>query len=96
MGSATGSTTRVFCSYTLTLTPHSLPRAGGLTFVKASPTCLAVPLRCGAPLEYLDWAMLGSLGAGVVTSFVAFGAAARAIEVASTKGWVRRFPSSSE
>lgn len=36
--------------------------------------------------------MLTTLGAGLVTSFVAFGVAARAIEWCFEKGWIQKFP----
>lgn len=63
-----------------------------LASVKTSPACLAVPLRCGPPVGYFDWSMLLSLGVGLATSFVAFGAASRTLEYALEKGWLKRFP----
>ena len=48
--------------------------------VRVSSACLAVPLRCGPPLSYLDYAMLGQLASGLIVSGVAFGAAAAAID----------------
>lgn len=52
---------------------------------------LAVPLRCGPPLSYLDWDMLFQLGAGVVESGIAFGAAAYAVDYGAERGWLQRF-----
>lgn len=64
-----------------------------LSMLQASEECTALPLSCGPPLGYFNWAMIKTgLGAGV-ESAVAFSAAALAIEVAFGKGWVKRFPS---
>ena len=60
--------------------------------VRVSSECLAVPLRCGPPLSYLDYAMLGQLVSGLVVSGVAFGAAAAAIDAGVDRGWLKRFP----
>jgi hypothetical protein len=60
--------------------------------VHVSDQCLAVPLRCGAPLSYLDYAMLGQLASGLVVSGVAFTAAAAAIDAGVERGWLKRFP----
>mgnify|MGYP004174665089 CR=1 FL=1 len=43
----------------------------GVGLVRVSPGCDAIPLSCGAPLGYLDWAMLGQLASGVASRFVA-------------------------
>ena len=59
--------------------------------VTVSDACLAVPLRCGPPLSYLDWDMLFQLGAGVVESGIAFGAAAYAVDYGAERGWLQRF-----
>ena len=60
--------------------------------VRVSSECLAVPLRCGPPLSYLDYAMLGQLASGLIVSGVAFGAAAAAIDAGVDRGWLKRFP----
>merc|ERR1712014_103183 len=64
-----------------------------LTSVRFSNGCVAVPLRCGEPLGYFDWAMLGQLAGGATTSLALFGSVALALEYACDKGWVGRFPS---
>jgi hypothetical protein len=65
-----------------------------LSMVRTSPDCIAIPLRCGEPLSYLDWAMLASLGTGLLTSFVAFGFAAASLETAFQEGWIKKCPPS--
>ena len=60
--------------------------------VRVSDECLAVPLRCGPPLSYLDYAMLGQLASGLVVSGVAFAAAGYAIDAGVDRGWLKRFP----
>ena len=60
--------------------------------VRVSDECLAVPLRCGPPLSYLDYAMLCQLVSGLVVSGVAFAAAAVAIDAGVDRGWLKRFP----
>ena len=62
-----------------------------LSRVTVSDACLAVPLRCGPPLSYLDWDMLFQLGAGVVESGIAFGAAAYVVDYGAERGWLQRF-----
>ena len=57
-----------------------------------SDECLAVPLRCGPPLSYLDYVMLSQLVSGLLVSGVAFGAAAAAIDAGVARGWLKRFP----
>lgn len=64
-----------------------------LSLVKTSASCLSVPLRCGPPLEYLDWTMVNTLAAGLITSFVAFGVARQALEKAFEEEWIEKFPS---
>jgi len=60
--------------------------------VRVSSECLAVPLRCGPPLSYLDYDMLGQLASGLIVSGVAFGAAAAAVDAGVDRGWLKRFP----
>ena len=60
--------------------------------VRVSSECLAVPLRCGPPLSYLDYAMLGQLASGLIVSGVAFAAAAAAVDAGVDRGWLKRFP----
>ena len=60
--------------------------------VRVSSECLAVPLRCGPPLSYLDYAMVGQLLSGLLVSGVAFGAAAAAVDAGVDRGWLKRFP----
>ena len=60
--------------------------------MRVSSACLAVPLRCGPPLSYLDYAMLGQLVSGLLVSGVAFAAAAYAIDASVDRGWLKRFP----
>lgn len=64
-----------------------------LSRIQTSTSCIALPLRCGEPLSYFDWAMLAQLSVGAVESAAIFGAAAAAIEALVSKGWLRRFPS---
>ena len=63
--------------------------------VQVSPSCEAIPLRCGAPLSYVDWTMLKQLAGGGFESAVAFVAVAAAFEYLANKGKLGRFPSSS-
>ena len=64
----------------------------GVGLVRVSPGCDAIPLSCGAPLGYLDWAMLDQLASGVAVSTVAFGAAAAAVDYGARRGWLARRP----
>jgi len=61
-----------------------------LAGVRAGPQCSAVPLECGPPLGYLDWDMLGQVGARGATAAFAFGGAALALEAALGRGLIRR------
>ena len=55
-------------------------------------TCSALPLNCGAPLGYLDWALIGQLAYLGIASALAFGGAAVALELVFDKGFVGRIP----
>ena len=59
--------------------------------VRVSYYCDAVPLDCGSPLGYLDWAMLQQLLFSGVESAALFGATAAAMDYCYTKGYISRF-----
>ena len=59
--------------------------------VRVSYYCDAVPLDCGSPLGYLDWAMLQQLVFSGVESAALFGATAAAMDYCYTKGYISRF-----
>jgi len=63
------------------------------SMLQADPACSPVPLQCGPPLGYFNWHMLMQGGGAAAESILAFAAAAVALEVAFSKGWVGRFPS---
>jgi len=61
-----------------------------LAHVTPTATCAAVPLVCGPPLLYADWAMLAQGAAAAAPAGVAFAAAALALEFAGDLGIVKR------
>lgn len=62
-----------------------------LGMVRTSDMCEAIPLRCGPPLSYLDWNMLGQILGGGLESVAAFGATAVAVEWCTERKFLRRF-----
>lgn len=64
-----------------------------LAKVRVPDYCVPIPLNCGAPLGYFDENMLGQMAVAGFASFAAYGAAAVALEVAFSQGWVKPFPS---
>ena len=66
-----------------------------LALLRVPDVCLALPLRCGAPLSYLNWDMLLQLTFGVLESAALFASVAFAVEFLAGKGLLGRFPSSS-
>ena len=63
-----------------------------LSAIELGDQCSAMPLKCGAPLGYYDWSMLAQLGGWTGESFLAFGAAAFAIEAGFERGLLKRLP----
>ena len=61
-----------------------------LAHITPSATCSPVPLLCGPPLLYADWAMVAQGVAAGVPAAVAFAAAALALEAAGQAGLVQR------
>ena len=61
-----------------------------LAHITPSAACLPVPLQCGPPLIYADWAMIAQGVAAAAPAGVAFAAAALALEAAGDAGLVRR------
>ena len=61
-----------------------------LASVTVSPACTPIPLVCGPPLIYADWAMLGAFLATALPAGVAFGSAALALEAAWASGLLAR------
>lgn len=55
--------------------------------------CYALPLNCGEPLVYLDWALLFQLFVLFVESQALFGSTAKVLEYALRIGWIRKYPS---
>jgi hypothetical protein len=66
-----------------------------LALLQVPGACEALPLRCGAPLAYLNWAMLLQLAQGTVESAALFASVAFAVEFLAGRGLLGRFPSSS-
>ncbi|KAA8493535.1 hypothetical protein FVE85_4672 [Porphyridium purpureum] len=58
--------------------------------LRASPTCVPIPLQCGPPLGYFDYAMLFDGTVMLTESLLAFGFAAICLEFAFRKGWLLR------
>lgn len=54
--------------------------------------CIAIPLRCGPPLSYLDWNILQQLFWSGLESAILFAATAKALDFAMEKGYISRFP----
>jgi len=54
--------------------------------------CSAVPLHCGAPLGYLDWNVLQQAAWSGAESVLMFGFTALAIDIATSKGYISKFP----
>lgn len=54
--------------------------------------CTALPLRCGPPLGYLDWNVLGELAGNGAESAILFGAVAAAMEWATNRKYIAKFP----
>lgn len=61
-----------------------------LAHISPSAACTPVPLLCGPPLLYADWAMIAQGAAAAAPAGVAFAAAALALEAAGEAGWVQR------
>ena len=61
-----------------------------LAALQADPQCTAMPLQCGAPLGYVSWTMITQGLVLGLESFVAFGAAAIAIEWLSDQSFLKR------
>uniref|UniRef100_A0A7S4B5A9 Uncharacterized protein n=1 Tax=Chrysotila carterae TaxID=13221 RepID=A0A7S4B5A9_CHRCT len=61
-----------------------------LSALQVSSTCSALPLSCGPPFGYFDYAMILQLAVLAVESAVAFGGAAFAIESLFERGWLKR------
>lgn len=61
-----------------------------LSLLKASDTCTALPLNCGAPLGYLDWAMLGQGIFIAVENCFAFAGMAFSLEKGFEKGILKK------
>ena len=61
-----------------------------LAHITPSAACSPVPLVCGPPLIYFDWAMLSQAVATAAPAGVAFVAAALALEAAGDAGLVQR------
>ena len=61
-----------------------------LAHITPTASCAAVPLVCGPPLLYADWAMLAQGAAAAAPAGVAFAAAALALEAAAELGVVKR------
>jgi len=66
-----------------------------LALLKVPDVCLALPLRCGGPLSFLNWDMLLQLAFGAMESAALFASVAFAVEYLAGKGLLGRFPSSS-
>eukprot|EP00587_Corethron_hystrix_P010896 CAMPEP_0113305020 /NCGR_PEP_ID=MMETSP0010_2-20120614/4800_1 /TAXON_ID=216773 ORGANISM="Corethron hystrix, Strain 308" /NCGR_SAMPLE_ID=MMETSP0010_2 /ASSEMBLY_ACC=CAM_ASM_000155 /LENGTH=202 /DNA_ID=CAMNT_0000159327 /DNA_START=167 /DNA_END=775 /DNA_ORIENTATION=+ /assembly_acc=CAM_ASM_000155 len=56
-------------------------------------SCSAVPLRCGEPLGYFNWGMLGQSALGFVESAALFGAVAFAMDYCFEKKLIDKFRS---
>ena len=63
-----------------------------LASVRVGEQCTALPLECGPPLGYFDWAMLSQLASAGAHAAAAYGGAALAIEAAFDKGLLARVP----
>lgn len=61
-----------------------------LAAVTASPACTPIPLVCGPPLIYADWAMLGQFLAAALPAGAGFASAALALELAWATGLLAR------
>ena len=61
-----------------------------LAHITPSAACSPVPLLCGPPLLYADWAMIAQGVATAAPAGVAFVAAALALEAAGNAGLVQR------
>jgi hypothetical protein len=62
-----------------------------LSRVRVPSYCSAIPLECGSPLGYLDWALLGQVAINGIESAVLFGAASSAIEYCFQRGFISKF-----
>lgn len=63
-----------------------------LARLQTSLSCSALPLQCGPPFEYLNYEMLAELLWSGAESVAIFGVAAWALETATERGFISRFP----
>lgn len=63
-----------------------------LSRLKIPEYCTALPLQCGSPLGYLDWAILSQIAVNGIESAIIFGAAASAVDWAMEKKFLSKFP----
>lgn len=63
-----------------------------LARIQVPEYCSAFPLSCGAPFGYVDWNLLQQLAWNGAESGILFAAAAMAMEAATERGFVSRFP----
>uniref|UniRef100_A0A7S2X6P8 Uncharacterized protein n=1 Tax=Lotharella oceanica TaxID=641309 RepID=A0A7S2X6P8_9EUKA len=66
-----------------------------LSLLRVSEQCSSLPLSCGPPLGFADWAMIAQGLFIALESFAAFGGMALTLEVLFDKGIIRRFSRSS-